>query len=283
MEFVAYHIGLESLSLLQRDLLLGQLAALNPMGVWEEEDKLVVYFETTEATQEPLEQLLKPLGLEAQKAFGVNRDWNEEWEKNFQPILVGHFCGIRAPFHAPLTEVQYELLIHPKMAFGTGHHATTYQMIELIEPLDLAGKTVLDFGCGTGILSILAEKKGAKSILAIDIDDWAVTNALENCDLNDCHRIEVKKEMISTVNRSFDCIFANINRKVLLSSMPLFPNLLKAEGVLLLSGILAHADEALILVAGEKAGLQLKQKRSKSGWQAMEFYKKFLSQTDVDQ
>jgi ribosomal protein L11 methyltransferase len=168
----------------------------------------------------------------------ANKNWNQEWESNFQPVTVGRFCRIRADFHAPGRETRFEIVITPKMSFGTGHHATTHLMIQAMEELDFDNKAVLDFGTGTGILAILAEKLGAKNITACDNDPWSLQNAAENKQKHDCRSILLTGEEIDSIPMVYDIILANINRNVLVSQMPVLATHLKPGGLLLMSGFL---------------------------------------------
>jgi len=166
------------------------------------------------------------------------KNWNEEWEKNFEPVRVADQCLIRASFHEPDPKIPLEVIINPKMSFGTGHHETTSMMVENQLALNHQDKKVMDAGSGTGILAIVAEKLGAKSVLAFDIEDWAYNNMLENVDLNNCNGIEVKQGTIETVEPGdeYDILLANINKNVLLQEMGLYAQKLKPKGKLLLSG-----------------------------------------------
>ena len=166
-------------------------------------------------------------------------NWNEEWEKNyFQPVRIGHECLIRASFHQPEEGFAHTIVIDPRMAFGTGNHATTEQMVRAILPLDLHGREVLDMGCGTAVLAILAAQKGAHRVVAIDNDEWAYRNAIENCRLNntpDIHVLHGGAEQIAACG-TFDYIFANINRNILLRDMSHYVSALRSGGRLYLSG-----------------------------------------------
>lgn len=175
-----------------------------------------------------------PLPIKKKEIEQVN--WNSEWEKNFKPIQVEDKVSIRAPFH-PKTDLPYEIVIEPKMSFGTGHHETTYAMLQQLLNLELVNKSVLDMGCGTGILAIFAEMKGAKPIDAIDIDAWCYENSLENIKRNNCSNISVYKGDASLLaNKKYDVIIANINRNILLNDIGTYSQSLNEKGILLLSG-----------------------------------------------
>ena len=163
-------------------------------------------------------------------------NWNSEWEKNFNPIQVDDLVSIRAPFHKN-PNLKFDIVIEPKMSFGTGHHETTHMMVQHLLNLDLTNKTVLDMGCGTGILAIFSEMKGAKPIDAIDIDNWCYLNSIENVERNNCKHISVFEGDASLlINKKYDVIIANINRNILLNDMQSYMNCLNEDGVILFSG-----------------------------------------------
>ncbi len=165
-------------------------------------------------------------------------NWNEKWESDFESVQVRDFCNIRADFHEPSNTAEHDIIINPKMAFGTGHHATTAGIISMMEEVDFVDKKVLDYGCGTGVLAILAEKMGAIRIDAIDIELEAYENSLENSDTNNCKHINVIHGDISKISGYYDIIIANINRNVILDSIPALNSLLQAGGILFTSGFL---------------------------------------------
>jgi ribosomal protein L11 methyltransferase len=201
-----------------------------------------------------------------------DQNWNKEWEKNFEPVLIAGSVFIRAPFHPP-SQYPVELIIEPKMSFGTGHHSTTALMIELMMGINMQNKKVLDMGCGSGVLAILAEKRGAEEVVAIDFDNWAFQNTLENVSRNHCERIEVKEGTAELINGlSFEIILANINRNVLLADMDKYFRSLSNGGVLLLSGILKE-DEQLIRSGAKDLGLTHQQTVGHENWIAIQFKK----------
>ena len=164
-------------------------------------------------------------------------NWNEEWEKNYDPIVIGNRCIVRASFHAPQPQFEYEIIVTPKMSFGTGHHATTYQVLDYQMDLDHANKRVLDVGTGTGILAIMAAKRGAKEMVASDIDDWCIENSEENFALNNVKDVELIKGQISEVDsHDFDIVIANINKNVLLEQIADYAKKLVSGGQMILSG-----------------------------------------------
>ncbi|MFK8301948.1 50S ribosomal protein L11 methyltransferase [Capnocytophaga stomatis] len=199
-------------------------------------------------------------------------NWNEEWEKNFNPIVVDNICTVRAPFHE-LPSTLYDIIIEPKMSFGTGHHETTYMMLQFLLNTDLKGKKVLDMGCGTSVLAIMAEKRGAKSITAIDIDNWCVENSLENAERNNCKNITVKLGDASLLdNENFDVIIANINRNILLSDIPQYAKSLSSGGMLFLSGFY-ESDVPAITDKCNENNLEFAEKLERNQWVALKFRK----------
>lgn len=206
-----------------------------------------------------------------EKELIPGQNWNELWESNFQPVIVGNFCAVRADFHQPIPGVKWELVINPKMAFGTGHHETTWQCIAAIEQLPLQGEggqgaKVLDYGCGTGILAILASKQGAAEVEAVDIEIESYNNTLENCAVNGVNNVIARHGTLAEVQgRDFDGILANINRHVILESLPQLSRLLKPKGWLLISGILL-SDEEIVSEAAAAAGFEKKEMKSRGNW-----------------
>lgn len=170
------------------------------------------------------------------------KNWNEEWERNYEPINVDDRCMVRAEFHKPEKKFRYEIIITPKMSFGTGHHQTTYLMIKSQLDIDHQNKRVMDAGCGTAILSVMACKRGAKEVEAFDIDEWSVVNGEENKTLNQCMNIHLQQGKIAEVklNGTFDIILANINKNVLLEEIKIYTTYLQPKGLLLLSGFYTH-------------------------------------------
>ncbi|MBI3235574.1 MAG: 50S ribosomal protein L11 methyltransferase, partial [Bacteroidetes bacterium] len=202
------------------------------------------------------------------------QNWNADWEASFQPVTIESSIYIRAPFHEAVPNIQYDLVIQPKMSFGTGHHDTTASVMEMMLKLNFNNKTVFDYGCGTGILSVLASKMGAKSIFANDIDDWAFENVAENLELNHIENVDYKQGDISLVNEHiYDIILANINRNVLLDSMENMSKLLNSGGQLLMSGFYIE-DIEIINEAAVNYGLkQLSKQSTDRNWTVMLYEK----------
>ncbi|MDC8006152.1 50S ribosomal protein L11 methyltransferase [Aureisphaera galaxeae] len=200
-------------------------------------------------------------------------NWNAEWESNFKPIVVSEDCAVRAPFHEPYN-VPYEIIIEPKMSFGTGHHETTYMVLQFILENDFEGKTVLDMGCGTAVLAILAEKRGAVRLDAIDIDEWCVENSTENCERNQCNAITVQLGDAALIPKeaTYDTLIANINRNILLNDMPIYEAALKSSGELYLSGFYEE-DLPMIKECCEGLGMRYQEHKQKNSWIAAKFVK----------
>lgn len=202
-----------------------------------------------------------------------NENWNAKWESSFEPVIVGDFCAVRADFHKQVDGVQYEIVITPKMSFGTGHHATTQLMIEYMSSIDFKQKTVLDFGTGTGVLAILAEMLGADNITAIDNDEWSYENTIENCERNNSSKITTYHATLDReYGNKYNVILANINRNILLQYMTEMYAMLTDEGVLLLSGIMPE-DKEVILNAADEAGFFQSEFKEMGNWVAVKTYK----------
>ena len=201
-------------------------------------------------------------------------NWNEEWEKNFSPIDVDGICHVRAPFHEA-TNATYEIVIEPKMSFGTGHHETTHMVIQHLLELDVTDKKTMDMGCGTAILAILAEMKGAKPIDAVDIDNWCYLNSIENAERNNCKHITVYEGDASWLNQGqkYDLFIANINRNILLNDMASYVNCMNDNATLLLSGFYTE-DIPAIQECCENLGLTYLSKKERNNWVALKFEKK---------
>ncbi len=199
-----------------------------------------------------------------------DKNWNEEWEKGHQAVLVEYEGGsvwVRAPFHPHREDVNYELIIEPKMSFGTAHHPTTYMMLSYVAELDMQGRRVLDMGCGTAVLGILAKMRGAEYVEGVDIDEWAFNNARENAASNGVE-IALKLGDASSLQGCFDVVIANINRNILLNDMGRYAAVLNAGGTLLLSGFY-EADEAALVTRAGELGMTLKGKKNRDGWSAL--------------
>jgi ribosomal protein L11 methyltransferase len=197
-------------------------------------------------------------------------NWNEEWEKNFEAINVDGLCHVRAPFH-PKTEAKFDIIIEPKMSFGTGHHETTHMMIQHLLETDVTGMKTLDMGCGTAILAILAEMKGAQPIDAIDIDNWCYLNSIENAERNNCTHISVYEGDAALLkDKKYDLIIANINRNILLNDMQAYVNCLNKKGTILFSGFYEE-DIPFINTSCSEKGLTFVKKLQRNNWVSLKY------------
>lgn len=200
-----------------------------------------------------------------------NKNWNEAWEKSYEPVTIASKVRIRASFHKIDKQIPYDILIDPKMSFGTGHHATTQLMIEMMIGMDFRGKSVLDFGSGTGVLSILAHKMKAKSVIAVDIDQWAFENMKENIRINQAENIEARMGDAGAIGvDKSDIILANVNKNIISENMELLVCALIRRGIILFSGLLEN-DETAIVNSAWSNGLILKEKKTKNGWLCLKF------------
>lgn len=256
-----------------REILIAELAEIGFDSFLETEDGFDAYIPEEgfdrEAFQSVIEAYQDSAEIQLSEGKMPKVNWNEEWEKNYDPIAVGDLVYVRASFHPPQTGFRHEIVINPKMSFGTGHHATTFQMLKHQGELDHQGKRVLDVGSGTGILAIMAHLLGASEVQAFDIDDWCVDNGNENFDLNGM-RTRMGLGTIRQVNPQgpFDIVLANINKNVLLDEMEIYASKLKPEGFLLLSGFYAEDVEDLVSL-GKKLGLNWIKTSTRENWAAL--------------
>ena len=271
-----------------RDLLVDALGNEGPYDSFvETPDGLKAYVPTEQYDEawlkEQLEELLRQAQHESINQFQLSiselpdKNWNEEWEKQHQPVLVetpgGKRIWVRAPFHAERDDVDWQIEIEPKMSFGTAHHPTTCLMLSFIADMPVEGLRVLDMGCGTAILAILASMKGAAQVEAIDVDEWAYRNALENIERNRCENVHCHLGDASLLNplstfNWFDIIIANINRNILLRDMEAYAAVLRPGGTILFSGFYT-ADIPALVAKAESLGLTLTETREKDGWSAI--------------
>ena len=256
------------------DILIAELAELGFDSFLETRDGLLAYVKKELWNPADLRNVHilanEDFDIDYEVSEIVQENWNEQWEKNFEPINVDNQCVVRAPFHEK-QDVAYDIVITPKMSFGTGHHETTHMMLEMVLGLDFKDKSVLDMGCGTGVLAILAAMKGARSVDAIDIDNWSYLNAMENVSGNGCEQIKVFEGDVSLLtNQSYDIILANINRNILLSDISVYAGHLKKDGVLLLSGFYKE-DIALISKECAAYGLSFQENLEKNNWVASKY------------
>jgi len=242
----------------------------------EEENRLSAYIDAEYFTENLLKKITflqthPESKIEIKPLEDIN--WNKEWESNYQPVTIAGRCHVRAPFHPPVEDVDFEIVIEPKMAFGTAHHETTRLMAGWLMDLDVSGKDVLDMGCGTGILAILANKMGAGSVTGIDNDEWAWRNGSENFRINgvDAGNVFIGDAALIMPD-SYDLILANINRNVLLKDMNAYFAGLRENGMILFSGFYQKDIEAVTASASEQ-GLHLKGSRTLNHWAVLLFYK----------
>ena len=258
-----------------RDMLVDTLGNEGPYESFvETKDGLKAYVPASEYDPKYLAATAQafPLPLKYEAREMEDRDWNAEWEKGHEAVLVkadnGASIWVRAPFHPHRTDVDYELLIEPKMSFGTAHHPTTYMMLSYVAELDLVGRRVLDMGCGTAVLAILAKMRGAAYVEGVDVDEWAYRNALENAAANGVE-VSLRLGDASTLKGEFDVVIANINRNILLADMERYAAVMAPGATLLLSGFY-EADEGVLIAKANSLGLTFKDKKSRDGWSALQ-------------
>jgi ribosomal protein L11 methyltransferase len=253
-----------------QDLLIAQLTEIGFDGFEQTDTILIAYIEEAAYKEFDLQLILNQHGITSSESILEKTNWNAVWESNFQPIQIGNRLGVRAHFHPPIPGVEQEIIITPKMSFGTGHHATTSLVMEMMFAINLLDHSLLDFGTGTGILAILGNMLGAKPILAVDNDDWCIENALENCKVNQASDIEVQLSDKPLMGRNFDTILANINRHILLEHLPALVKQLNPGGQLIISGLLTGDGPELDAFC-KNLGLEATAQGEKNGWIALGF------------
>lgn len=257
------------------EILIAELGGVGFESFVENENGVVAYIQKNEWNATLLDDIFILSSNEFQIEFTQKEveqtNWNAEWEKNFTPIEVDNLVSVRAPFHKN-ANLKYDIVIEPKMSFGTGHHETTHMMIQHLLQLDLQNKKVLDMGCGTGILAILAEMLGATELDAIDIDNWCYLNSLENAERNNCKNITVLEGDSTLIKEKYNVIIANINRNILLSDMHIYTKALRKNGTLLLSGFYSQ-DIEIINAAVKKHELTFVKQLEKNNWVALQYIK----------
>ena len=256
------------------DILIAELGELGFESFVENETGLLAYILKSEWKEDALEELFVFQNPNFEISWShkeiEQQNWNAEWEKNFHPIIVGDRYMVRAPFHEA-TNVEYDIIIEPKMSFGTGHHETTHMMLQHILDNDFDGKSVLDMGCGTGVLAILAKKRGAGDTEAIDIDEWCFLNTQENVERNGCSDIKAFQGDSSLLEgKKYDVILANINRNILLEDISVYANCLKKNGSLFLSGFYLEDLDAISSKCGAY-GLEFEKNLEKNNWVAAKY------------
>lgn len=251
------------------DMITALLSTEGAEGFEYADNHFYAFFAENNFDENVIETILEPFDFHFKKEIIAPQNWNEEWEKNFEPILINDEVGVRAFFHPPFEHIKYDIEITPKMSFGTGHHATTQLMLQYGCETDFEGKTVFDFGCGTGVLAIFASMKKASHIVAIDNDAWSVENAKENCERNHCHNIDVSLDDIEILQEPFDMILANINLNILIQYKHQLKKLLKPEGKLYMSGLLT-SDKSTITSEYVEMGFEVKSQKQQKEWIALE-------------
>jgi ribosomal protein L11 methyltransferase len=271
MQYYKVSFFINSINSSLSEILIAELSDLNFESFEYNSSQVFAYINQNHFCENKLKKMFEEIPIFKEIKYTIelmpDKNWNEVWEKSFNPIIVSDKCVIRAPFHKQQkNKFKYEIIIEPKMSFGTGHHQTTALMIEQILLLKLKNKIVLDMGCGTGVLAFLAEKMGAEKILAIDNDEWAYSNALENKALNESLQVVVKLgNATHLIDNTFNTILANINRNILLQDMPLYVNSLKQNGYLLISGFF-KIDEEVLVEKANSYGMFLESASYKDEW-----------------
>lgn len=271
--YLGYHFKVEPKEL-GSEILVAELGEKPFESFIETEFGVTAYIQKALWTDDVLEDIFILTSPEFTVSYTIEEieqvNWNEEWEKNFEAIDVDGICHVRAPFHEK-TDAKYDIIIEPKMSFGTGHHETTHMMIQHLLESDVAGKKTLDMGCGTAILAILAEMKGAKPIDAIDIDNWCYLNSIENAERNNCSEITVYEGDAELLKgKKYDVIIANINRNILLEDMQQYVDCLNPNGTLFLSGFY---EEDIPVIDGSctEKGLTFVKKHQRNNWVALKY------------
>jgi ribosomal protein L11 methyltransferase len=278
MQYIQIDFSIEPFEDYIPDLLAAELGEIGFESFVTTEWGLEAYINSDLFTESKLIDLLSDFVIDASIEYKITKiesqNWNEEWEKHyFQPIVIGEDCVIHSSFHKDIPKAKYDIVIDPKMSFGTGHHETTSLMIAELLKMELKDKSVLDMGCGTSVLAILAAMRGASPLLAVDIDEWCTENSLENIELNRISGIEVKQggaEVLEGLH--FDIILANINRNILLADMEKYANCLDSGGELYMSGFYKQ-DIPLIEAEANRNGLVLKNFAEKNNWVAVKTIK----------
>ncbi|WKB80491.1 50S ribosomal protein L11 methyltransferase [Cellulophaga lytica] len=256
------------------DILIAQLGEVGFDSFVENEEGVQAYILKDLWTEENVKnvQILSNENFDISFNFKEieQQNWNAEWEKNFEKIVVDDVCTVRAPFHEK-PNTKFDIVIEPKMSFGTGHHETTHMMLQHILEHDFTGKSVLDMGSGTGVLAILAAMKNAGSVDAIDIDNWCYLNALENKERNNCNQINVFEGDVSLLkDQKYNIIIANINRNILLADIPEYAKCLTKDGILFLSGFYKE-DIPVITEKCNEVGLKFEKNLEKNNWVAVKY------------
>lgn len=257
----------------QQELLIAQLNDCLEIDGFEQLDSSIkMFLKEQNFKEDQFKNIIQINDVRYKQSTINNENWNAKWESSFDPVLINKFVAVRADFHSKIEDVEYEIIITPKMSFGTGHHATTTMMLESLRQYNPSGKSVIDFGTGTGVLAILAEKMGAKDILAIDYDDWSITNTAENMVKNNCLNIRLKQADHFPASGKWDLILANINLNVIIENMAALANGLEKDGILIISGILKENTQEILKAATDN-GFETESRNEKNNWLCLAFKK----------
>jgi ribosomal protein L11 methyltransferase len=278
MQYIQVSFQFSAIEEYQKDLLIDELGSIGYNTFEDVDGGFAAFIDQASYDEKELKSVVSNLDSSLNCTTSVAEiaaeNWNEEWEKNFEPLIIADQCYVRATFHFPRPEFPYEIVIDPKMAFGTGHHQTTTMMMEYLLAANVKGKSILDMGCGTGILAILASKLGAERLVAIDNDEVCYLSTLENSALNEITNIEAicgGKEVIP--QQKFDTILANINRNILLDQIPVYAEVLKQGGEIYFSGFYESPDLEMIKVACAPYGIHFHNHKKIGDWVAAYFKK----------
>ena len=269
-----YQFLFEGLTGDKKDILIALLNDIGFTGFEEENDSLKAFINKDELNEEHFNNIITITAVKYSRSVIEKINWNEIWESGFEPITILHpetrvpFVYLRAGFHKPVSHAALDIIITPKMSFGTGHHATTYLMIEQMSRINFHGKQVIDFGTGTGVLAILAEKLAAANIIAIDNDDWSISNALENITANNCKQISIVKADTIVSTEKAAVILANINLNIIVNNLSAIKKVAEVGATILFSGIMIH-DKTVILAALQKEHINVQEVFTKNGWIAI--------------
>ncbi len=279
MQYIQVTFKFKKIAEYQQDLLINDLADIGFNTFEDTSGGFSAFIDKETYQQSSLKALLSSYDEDLEYEYEITEiageNWNETWEKNFEPLIISDQSYVRATFHEAQPQYPFEIVIDPKMAFGTGHHQTTTMMMEYILSSDFTGKSVLDMGCGTGILAFLAAKKGAARLTAIDYDQVCFDSTVENADLNQVHNIEIicgGKEAIP--QQAFDMILANINRNILLDQIDEYARVLKTKGVIVFSGFYESPDLDMIKAACKAVNIEYLDHKKNDEWVAARFQKK---------
>jgi ribosomal protein L11 methyltransferase len=278
MKYIQVTFSFNTIEEYQQDLLIAELGDIGFNTFEEVDGGFLAFIDLNTFSEDQLKNVLEQFEGDFECNYAISeiegKNWNEEWEKNFEPLIINDQCYVRATFHEAQPAYPYEIVIDPKMAFGTGHHQTTTMMMQYVLETDVEGKEILDMGCGTAILAILAAKKGASSLIAIDNDEVCYESSVENAALNGITNLEAfcgGKEVIPS--KEFDIILANINRNILIDQIPVYATVLKSGGQIFFSGFYESPDLDMIKATCLPFGIQYVNHKKIGEWVAASFIK----------